>query len=166
MNSAFYSLSASLSFVSQGNKPYSPSSGQTFQQQSLKSRHTKGVYPFKEKPTELCCPYNLRNNLDMYKFWSYKTVITNENKIRQCIQKFPDWVDKYTLTKINIRWEATQRDTEAKLTRLTHKLAIQLHLVTGILTIGSSRSRRPVRKLLDLPSYFISYCKCKLLLCH
>jgi hypothetical protein len=41
----------------------------------------------------------------------------------------------------------------AKLTRLTHKIAIQLHLVTESCTICSSRSRRPVRKLLVSPSY-------------
>jgi hypothetical protein len=41
----------------------------------------------------------------------------------------------------------------AKLTRLTHKIAIQLHLVAESSTIGSSLSRRPVRKLLDTPSY-------------
>jgi len=36
----------------------------------------------------------------------------------------------------------------AKLTKLTHKIAIQLHLVPGNCTICSSRSRRPVQKLL------------------
>jgi hypothetical protein len=41
----------------------------------------------------------------------------------------------------------------AKLTNLTHKIAIQLHLVAESCTICSSRSRRPVRKLLDTPSY-------------
>jgi hypothetical protein len=41
----------------------------------------------------------------------------------------------------------------AKLTRLTHKIAIQLHLVAKSCTILSSRSRRPVRKLLYTPSY-------------
>jgi hypothetical protein len=41
----------------------------------------------------------------------------------------------------------------AKLTRLTHKIAIQLHLVAENCTICSSRSRRPVRKLMDTPSY-------------
>jgi len=41
----------------------------------------------------------------------------------------------------------------AKLTRLTHKITLQLHLVPESCTIGSSRSRRPVRKLLDTPSY-------------
>jgi len=35
----------------------------------------------------------------------------------------------------------------AKLTRLTHKIAIQLHLVAESCTVGSSCSRRPVRKL-------------------
>jgi len=44
----------------------------------------------------------------------------------------------------------------AKLTRLTHKIAIQLHLVTESYIICSSRSRRPVRKHLDTPSA-ISY---------
>jgi hypothetical protein len=39
----------------------------------------------------------------------------------------------------------------AKLTRLTHKIAIQLHLVAESCTILSSRSRWPVRKLLDTP---------------
>jgi len=41
----------------------------------------------------------------------------------------------------------------AKLTRLTHKIAIQLHLVAESCTICSSRSRRLVLKLLDTPSY-------------
>jgi hypothetical protein len=41
----------------------------------------------------------------------------------------------------------------AKLTRLTHKIAIHLHLVAERCTICSSRSRRPVWKLLDTPSY-------------
>jgi len=41
----------------------------------------------------------------------------------------------------------------AKLTRLTHKIAIQLHLVAESYTICSSRSRLPVRNLLVTPSY-------------
>jgi hypothetical protein len=41
----------------------------------------------------------------------------------------------------------------AKLTRLTRKVAIQLHLVAESCTICSSRSRRPVRKLMNTPSY-------------
>jgi hypothetical protein len=48
----------------------------------------------------------------------------------------------------------------AKLTRLTHKIAIQLHLVAESCSICSSRSRRPVRKLLDTSSciLIVSYC--------
>jgi hypothetical protein len=64
---------------------------------------------------------------------------------------------KYTITFGVARWEATQRVMVAKLTRLTHKIAIQLHLVTECCTIRSSRSRRPVRKLLDTPSHLTKY---------
>jgi hypothetical protein len=39
-----------------------------------------------------------------------------------------------------------------KFTRLTHKIAIQLHLVAENFTICSSHSRRPVRKRLGTPS--------------
>jgi len=41
----------------------------------------------------------------------------------------------------------------AKLTRLTHKIGIQLHLVVESCTICSFFSRRPVRKLMGTPSY-------------
>jgi len=40
----------------------------------------------------------------------------------------------------------------AKVTTLTHKIAIQLHLVAESCTTCSSRSRRLVQKLLDTPS--------------
>jgi len=40
-----------------------------------------------------------------------------------------------------------------KFTILTHKIAIQLRIVAESYTICSSRSRRPVRKFLDTPSY-------------
>jgi len=43
----------------------------------------------------------------------------------------------------------------AKLTRLTHKIVILLHPVTENCTICGSRSRQPVRKLLDTPSYLL-----------
>jgi hypothetical protein len=43
----------------------------------------------------------------------------------------------------------------AKLTRLTRKIAIQLHVVAKSYIICSFRSRRPVRKLLDKPSYHL-----------
>jgi len=69
-----------------------------------------------------------------------------------CIQKFPDWVIT-KLTTINTRWEATQRVMAAKLTRLAHKIAMQLNLVAESCINCSSRSRWPVRKLLDTPSY-------------
>jgi hypothetical protein len=62
---------------------------------------------------------------------------------------------KYTLTTINTRRGATQRDMAAKLTRLTHKIAIQLYLVAERRPICSSRPRLPVRKLLDTLLYNI-----------
>jgi len=40
----------------------------------------------------------------------------------------------------------------AKLTSLTHKIVIQLHLVAESCTICSSCSRQTVQKLLDTPS--------------
>jgi len=43
-----------------------------------------------------------------------------------------------------------------KLTRLTHKIAIQLHLVAESFTVCSSCSRRPVQKHLDGPSYLLT----------
>jgi hypothetical protein len=52
---------------------------------------------------------------------------------------------KYTLTTINARWEAAQRVGAAKLTRLTHRITTQLHLVAETWTVCSSGSRRPVR---------------------
>jgi hypothetical protein len=58
-----------------------------------------------------------------------------------------------TTTTTNARWEVTQRVMAAKLTRLTHKIAIQVLLMAESFTVSSSRSRRPVRKLLDTPSY-------------
>jgi len=41
----------------------------------------------------------------------------------------------------------------AKLTRLTHRIAIQLYIVAESWTICRSRSRRPVRKFPDTLSY-------------
>jgi hypothetical protein len=43
----------------------------------------------------------------------------------------------------------------AKLTRLTHKIAIQLHLVAESYTICSSHSMQPVQKLSDTSSYVL-----------
>jgi hypothetical protein len=56
-------------------------------------------------------------------------------------------------TTINTHWEAIQSVMAEKLTRLAHKIAIQLRLAAESSTICSSRSRRPVRKLFDTPSY-------------
>jgi hypothetical protein len=64
---------------------------------------------------------------------------------------------------INTHLEATQRAMAAELTRLTHRRAIQLHLVAESCTICSSRSRRSVRKLSDTPSYVcVHACVCAL----
>jgi len=41
----------------------------------------------------------------------------------------------------------------ANLTAMTHKIATQVHLVTDSYIICSSRSRRPVQKLLDTFPY-------------
>jgi hypothetical protein len=55
----------------------------------------------------------------------------------------------------NIHWAATQRVMVAKLTRLTHKIVIPLHLVAESCIICSSCSRQPVWKLLDTPLYYL-----------
>jgi hypothetical protein len=73
--------------------------------------------------------------------------------LRGRIQKFPNRFDNEITTTTNTRWEATQTVMAAKLTRLVHKIAIQVHLVAENCTICSSRSRRPVLKLLVTPSY-------------
>jgi hypothetical protein len=65
-------------------------------------------------------------------------------------------ITKWT-TKINTHWEATQRVMATKLTRLTHKIVIQLQLVAENCTICSSLSRRQVRKILHTPSYSTLY---------
>jgi hypothetical protein len=49
------------------------------------------------------------------------------------------------LKQINTRSEATQMIMAANLTRMTHKIVIQLRLAADSCTICSSRSRRPVR---------------------
>jgi len=51
--------------------------------------------------------------------------------------------------------EAIQKVMAAKLTRLTHKIAIQVHIVTESCTICSFSSGRPVGKLLDTLSYHV-----------
>jgi hypothetical protein len=74
--------------------------------------------------------------------------------IRGCTQKFPDWVDNEIYAYNNKHsLRSNSKGCGGKLTRLTHKIATQLHLVAESCTICSFRSRRPVRKLLDTPSY-------------
>jgi hypothetical protein len=74
--------------------------------------------------------------------WSIRIGIKPRPLLRDCIQKFPDRaITKYTLTTINTRWEATQRVMAAKLTRLNHKIAIQLYLVADSCTICCPRSQ-------------------------
>jgi hypothetical protein len=74
----------------------------------------------------------------------------------ECVSKSfrTESITKYTLTTINTRWEATERVMATKLTRLTYKITIPLHSVAESCTICSSRSGRPVRKLLNTPSYY------------
>jgi len=50
-----------------------------------------------------------------------------------------------------------EKQHKTKLTRLSHKIAIQKQLVAETCTICSSRSRRPVRKLLGRPSYDLTF---------
>jgi hypothetical protein len=73
----------------------------------------------------------------------------------ECVSKTfrTELIMKYTPTFRITRCCPLQRVMAAKLTRLTHKIAIQLRLLAGSCTICSSRSRRPVRKLLDTLSY-------------
>jgi hypothetical protein len=74
----------------------------------------------------------------------------------ECVSKRfrTESITKYTLNFGITRREATQRVVAAKFTILTHQISIQLHLVAESCTIWSSRCRRPVRKLLDTPSFF------------
>jgi hypothetical protein len=76
---------------------------------------------------------------------------------RQSISKSfrTESITKYTLT-FGITCCCPLQRVMAKLTRLTHKIAIQLHLVAESCTICRCRSRRPVRKLLDTPLYVVS----------
>jgi hypothetical protein len=69
--------------------------------------------------------------------------------IYECVPKSfrTESINKYPLTMGITRWEAAHRVMVAKLIRLIHKIAIQLHLVAERRTICSSRSRQPVRKL-------------------
>jgi hypothetical protein len=89
---------------------------------------------------------NYNSNRKMQRRW-----MKEHESVFKCFRT--ESITKYTLTTVNTRWEATQRVMAAKLTRLTHNMVTQLHLVAESCTIRSSHSRLPVRKLLDTPSY-------------
>jgi hypothetical protein len=85
-----------------------------------------------------------------------QTLFVVRSSLRQgCIQKFPDWVDNKISnnSKHSLR-SYTEDYGGKKFTRLTHEIAIQLHLVAEGYTVCSFRSRRSARKLLVTPSYF------------
>jgi hypothetical protein len=107
-------------------------------------------------PGESCYPLSAstRNLIILCVFWereSYRQKLLSW--IWRCIQKFLNWVNNEKTTTVNTYWEATQKVMVGKLTKLTHKIVIQLHLVAESCTICSSHSRWPFQKLLDTPSY-------------
>jgi hypothetical protein len=67
------------------------------------------------------------------------TQVNNILYVWGCIQKFLDWVYAYV-------WYYLLRSS-TKLTRLTHKIGMQLHLVAERCTIFSSRTSLPTWKL-------------------
>jgi hypothetical protein len=75
---------------------------------------------------------------------SFRTELIVDNKIN-------DDDDNNNNNKHSL--QSNTRVMVAKITRLTHKIAIQLHLVAESCTICSSHSRQPVQKLLDTPLY-------------
>jgi len=91
----------------------------------------------------VCLPFSLLPPL-LWFFFKYKCVSRSFQT---------ELITKSTTTTC---WEATQRVTVAKLTRLTHKIATQLHVVADSCSNCSSHSRQPVRKLLYTPTYTIS----------
>jgi hypothetical protein len=90
-------------------------------------------------------------------FWSSKKTEFHLKNYKGISRSF--WTEsimKSTTTTtaiINTHWGAMQMVMAARFTRLTHKIAIQPHLVADSCTICSSHSRRPVQKLLVTPSY-------------
>jgi hypothetical protein len=95
------------------------------------------------------------NSSILFVFWDTRRWIKSKSTIRSKLthHRQNPTETKYMFATINTRWEATQRVMAAKLTRLTHKIVIQLHLVAESCTICISRSSRPVRILLDTSSY-------------
>jgi hypothetical protein len=100
--------------------------------------------------------FRLMSNICGRYFVEGHTVTHSEQLVRDirgCIQKFLDWVDDEINSNNNKHSLRSNTNVmAAKVTRMTHKLAIQLHLVAESCIIWSSRSRRPVRKLLNTAS--------------
>jgi hypothetical protein len=134
--------------------------------------HLQGLRTFTLKmeapwTPETLVSYHNTEDLDMNirKIFDWNTmenepINSSSEKVYEGVSKSfrTESITKYTLTIINTRSEATQRIMAAKLNILTHKIAIQLHLVAESCTVCSSRSRRPVRKLLDTHSTLPRYC--------
>jgi hypothetical protein len=60
----------------------------------------------------------------------WRCVFRKNERVSKCFRTVS--ITKHTLTIINTRWEATQKVMQAKLTRMTHKIARQLHQVTAV----------------------------------
>jgi hypothetical protein len=71
-------------------------------------------------------------------------------ELRGGIQKFPDLVDNERYAYNNKHSRSNTKGYGGR----THKTDSQLDLLAESCTICRSLSRRPVRKLLDTPSYF------------
>jgi hypothetical protein len=124
----------------------------------IKKKKNLGYFNFdSHRPNITHNLYGAQNSITFIKYGhsakGYCTTHTHTySHIRECIQKFPDWVITKTTT-IDTRWDVTQLVMAAKLTRLTQKIALQLNPVAESCTTCSSRSRRPVWKFLDTPSH-------------
>jgi hypothetical protein len=107
---------------------------------------TRGSFPGIKRPGREA-DHSPPSSVEVKNAWSYTRVFKSFRT---------ESITKYTLTTINTSWEATQKVMVAKLTRLTQKIAIQLHPMAESCTICSSRSKQPVRKLWNTPSYLHS----------
>jgi len=64
--------------------------------------------------------------------WNSKWIspVLGESIIRECIQKFPDWVENDVYAYLlHFSFRCNTKGYGDKITRLTHKIAIELHLV-------------------------------------
>jgi hypothetical protein len=86
--------------------------------------------------------------------WGHQSVLCVYEGVSKSFRT--ESITKCKLTTIYTGWEATERVMATKLTRLTHKIAMELHLVAEGCTVCSSRFRWIVRNLLDTPSYMVA----------